>query len=100
MRRSAMTVLAAVALLSGCYRATVVTGAPASATVVDKPWQNSFVYGLVPPPEVNTSQQCPQGVSTVMTEQSFVNGLVRVLTWGIYTPMHARVTCASGPVAR
>ena len=100
MRRSAMTVLAAAALLSGCYRATVVTGAPAGATVVDKPWQNSFVYGLVPPPELNTKEQCPQGFAVVQTERSFLNGLVGSLTYSIYTPMHTKVTCAVGPVPR
>ena len=93
--------LAAVALLCGCYRITVITGAPPATTqVVDKPWQNSFVYGLVPPPELNTKEQCPQGFGIVQTERSFLNGLVGALTYSIYTPMHAKVTCATGPVAK
>ena len=29
------------------------------------------------------------------TQQSFVNGLVGILTWGIYTPMQINVKCAS-----
>ena len=87
-------------LTSGCYHVTVVTGAPTSTTVIDKPWQNSFVYGLVPPPVIETKGTCAQGVATFETERSFVNGLVGFLTSWIYTPLHARVTCASGSLAR
>ncbi|HEX6316538.1 MAG TPA: hypothetical protein VFZ73_16820 [Gemmatimonadaceae bacterium] len=82
-------------LLTGCYHVTVISGTSPSPTVVDKPWQNSFVYGLVPPPEINVSEQCPNGVQKVETETSFVNGLVGALTWSLYTPIHARVTCAA-----
>lgn len=82
-------------LLTGCYHVTVISGTSPSPTVVDKPWQNSFVYGLVPPPELNVKEQCPNGVQKVETETSFVNGLVSALTWSIYTPIHARITCSS-----
>jgi hypothetical protein len=90
----------ATALLSGCYRVTVLTGAPPAPETIDKPWQNSFVYGLVPPPEIDAKAQCAQGLAAVQTERSFLNGLVGVLTWSIYTPMHTKVTCATGPVAK
>jgi len=96
------TVLLGVATLmcSGCYRVTVVTGAPPATQTVDNQWQKSFVYGLVPPPEINTKEQCPQGFAIVETERSFLNGLVGAITYSIFTPMHAKVTCASGPVAK
>jgi hypothetical protein len=97
--RIVLSIVAAV-LCAGCYRITVVTGAPPAAETVDKPWQYSFVYGLVPPPELNTREQCPQGFSVVMTERSFLNGLVGAFTSSIFTPMHTKVTCAAGPVAR
>jgi Bor protein len=99
MRRNLLALAAAAALLSGCYRVTVLTGAPEAPTpAIDKPWQNSFVIGLVPPPEVDTQSKCPQGVAKVQTEHSFLNGLVAALTWSIYTPIHVTVTCATGPV--
>lgn len=82
-------------LLTGCYHVTVISGTSASPTVVDKPWQNSFVYGLVPPPELNVKDACPNGVQKVETETSFVNGLVGALTWSLYTPIHAKVTCSA-----
>lgn len=99
--RYVISLLCAVAL-GGCYRVTVITGAPPAEApqVVDRPWQKSFVYGLVPPPEIDTKEQCPQGFAVVMTERSFLNGLVGALTYSIFTPMHATVTCAVGPVAK
>src|SRR5689334_17904049 len=87
-------------LCAACYRVTVVTGAPPAPQTVDKPWQYSFVYGLVPPPELNTKEQCPQGFAIVETERSFLNSLVGAITYSIFTPMHAKVTCAAGPVAK
>ena len=95
MRLRTLVLAAASVGLSGCYHITVTTGAPAAPTVVDKQWQNSFIYGLVPPPELDVKDQCPNGVSQVETEHSFLNGLVAAITWSIYTPMHAKVTCAS-----
>jgi len=99
MRATALLALTTV-LCAGCYRVTVVTGAPPAPQTIDKPWQNSFVYGLVPPPEIDAKPTCAQGLATVVTERSFLNGLVGALTWSIYTPMHVNVTCAAGPVAK
>jgi Bor protein len=96
MRRSIIVAALTVGLLGACYHVTVTTGAPTASQVIDKPWQFSFVYGLVPPPELNSKDQCPQGVAKVETERSFLNALVGAVTWSIFTPMHARITCASG----
>jgi len=95
MRLRALALPAAALLLAGCYRVTVVTAAPPSATVIDKPWQHSFIYGLVPPDSVVVREQCPNGVARVVTEHSFLNGLVSALTWSLYTPIHVAVTCAA-----
>lgn len=83
------------AFVAGCYHVTVVTGAPPSPTVVDRPWQMSFVAGLAPPPELNVKDQCPGGVAKVETQQSFLNGLVSALSSGIVTPIQTTVTCAA-----
>jgi Bor protein len=80
----------------GCYHARVETGMMPSAQVIDIPWALSFVYGLVPPPEVDGAAECPNGVAIVETELSFVNALVGAITFGIFTPMHIKVTCAAG----
>jgi len=92
--------LFAALLLAGCYHVTVVTSAAPPGTHVNREWQNSFVYGLVPPPELDTKALCAQNIAAVETERSFLNGLVGALTLSIYTPMHTKVTCAVGPVAK
>jgi hypothetical protein len=91
---SLLTAAAAAVVLSGCYRAVVDTGRAPSDVVINKPWANSFIYGLVPPPVTQTAQQCAGGVAQVVTQHSFLNGLVAGLTFGIYTPMTITVTCA------
>lgn len=96
MRYATLLLLTAVFLLSGCYHATVVTGLQPSAEVIEKNFAPSWIYGLVPPPTVETMQQCENGVAKVETELSFVNQLVGALTLGIYTPMTIKVTCAAG----
>ena len=93
---------AALLVASGCYRVTVVaneTPVPAMAPSVDVPWAHSFVYGLVPPAVVTTAAKCPGGVQQVVTERSFLNGLVAVITYSLYTPIHITATCAGAGAA-
>ena len=119
MRRNFLFVAGAV-LLAGCYRITVTYGpqpVPSTATVVEYPWQHSWVFGLVPPPEINVKDRCPNNVSKIETKVSFLNGLASALVGaaateitrsqtndttayfgglaaGIWQPLSARVTCA------
>lgn len=79
----------------GCYHATVVTGKTPGPVVIDKPFALGFIYGLIPPPTVETMDRCPDGVAIVETQHSIVNSLVNILTGGIVTPMHITVTCAA-----
>ena len=96
MKLRKIAVLALVLALAGCYHAVIETGKPAGSQVVENPWAMSFVAGLVPPPQVDVASECPNGVSKVETKHSFLNMLVGGLTSGIITPMHIKVTCASG----
>lgn len=92
--------LAALALLgTGCYHATVTTGLQPGTQVVHQPWSHSWVFGLVPPATIEASKKCTSGVATVETQLSFLNQLVGGLTFGIYTPMDIKVTCAAGRAA-
>ncbi|MFW5973451.1 MAG: Bor family protein [Bacteroidota bacterium] len=81
--------------LSGCYHAQVNTGRTPGTVVIDKPFASGWIYGLVPPSTVNAASECANGVAIVETQLSFVNQLVSFLTFGIYTPMHIKVTCAA-----
>ena len=98
MPRFRTSLAVAAALLSAaCFRVTVVS-TPAAITstgtpTVSQPWTHSFVYGLVPPQPVNVSQQCPGGVQKVVTERSFLNGLVGAITWSLYTPLQIQAWC-------
>jgi len=92
--RRAAAVVAAFAL-TGCWHAIIQTGRPESSDVISIKWANSFVYGLVPPPVLETTARCTNGVAKVETQHSFLNGLVAAITLGIYTPMQLDVTCAA-----
>lgn len=93
--------IAAVAVLlvgvtgAGCYHATIDTGLAPSTETITQPWAMSFVAGLVPPPLVETAAKCPNGVSKVETQHSFLNVLVAAVTASIVTPIDIRVTCAA-----
>jgi len=101
MRRSVTGALTAFMLLAlpGCYHATIETGAPPSPQTIDEGWASSWVLGLVPPKAVETASRCPNGAARVETQLSFLNQLVGFLTFGIYTPMSIKVTCAAAGTA-
>jgi hypothetical protein len=92
-----LVALVSVVLLGACYRVTVETGAPPANKKIDLPWQKSWIFGLVPPDTIRSKATCPGGVSTVMVEHSFVNGIANFVTFGIFTPIHPVVSCAMSP---
>lgn len=94
MSRTALLLVGAL-LGQGCFHATIETGRTPGPETIDKAWASGFIFGLVPPATVETAQKCPNGVAKVETQQSFLNGLVNILTFGIYTPMAIKVTCAA-----
>ncbi len=96
-RKSALAVgVAALFASSACYHAVVETGRPAGSTVVQKPWVATWIFGLVPAKPIDVSAECPGGIAKVETQQTFVNGLVGLVTFGIFTPQSATITCAAG----
>lgn len=82
--------------VTSCYHAKITTGEAPSAKKIDEPWAHGFIFGLVPPKEINSANECPNGVAMVETKISFLNGLVSLVTFNLYTPMHITVTCATG----
>lgn len=83
-------------MLSGCFHQVVTTGRPAGATKVDKPWTSTWIFGLVEAQPIDVRQECASGVAIVESKASFMNGLVSMLTLGIWTPVHVTVTCSGG----
>jgi len=97
MSRSLRLVVSALLVaLPACYHATIETGLAASNEIIAESFASSWIYGLVPPKPVSAMAKCRSGVSKVETQLSFVNQLVGALTFGIYTPMSIKVTCATG----
>jgi hypothetical protein len=95
-----LTLAAVVLTASACYRQVVQTGRTPGPTVIDKPWTNAFLWGLVAPAPIDVSTQCRTGIATVVTQQSFVNGVASLLTLGLYSPRHVTITCAAGSSMR
>ncbi len=97
MSQSRIGLLMMVGVLSaGCFHATIETDLAPSNRRIENKWASGWILGLVPPPTVETAEQCPNGVARVDTERSFLNQIVSILTIGIYTPMSIVVTCAAG----
>tara|TARA_B110000003_G_scaffold276433_1_gene322855 strand:+ start:980 stop:1276 length:297 start_codon:yes stop_codon:yes gene_type:complete len=86
-------VFAAAMLLSSCYSYTSVVGKGAQGNSQTTEWNHYVVYGLAPV-GVSDSKQMADGAEnySVHTRQSFVNGLVSAITFGIYTPTTTTVT--------
>jgi hypothetical protein len=95
-RTSRLSLLVGTCLLAGCFHQIVQTGRTPGNTFVERPWTATWLWGLVQADEISVVAQCPNGVATVETQQSFLNGLVAGLTLGIYTPQEVRITCATG----
>jgi hypothetical protein len=86
-------VFAASMLLTSCYSYTSVVGNGAQGNNETTSWNHYVIYGLAPV-GISNSKQMADGAEncTVHTRQSFVNGLVSAITFGIYTPTTATVT--------
>ncbi len=96
MRGRKLSIFALVAIMSGCYHVTVVTGLPESTTTIDEAFQMSFVSGLVPPAEIQAEDEgCTEGVAKVHVWRSFVKVLVAGVSGNLVTPISVSVTCAS-----
>ena len=93
-RQSGLALALTAFLVTGCYHQVVHTGAtPANAVV--KKTAGIFFFGLTHA-EIDATADCPSGVAIIETQQTFLNGLVGVLTLGIYTPRTVTITCAAG----
>ena len=80
-------------MLTSCYTYTSVVGAGAKGNESVTKWNHYVIYGLAPV-GVSDSKAMANGASdyTVTTSQSFVNGLISGLTFGLYSPTTTTVT--------
>lgn len=93
---TAAIALAAAGCLEHTYNAG--NGAPVGPKVYEE-WHSHWLGGLIGERTLDIHQHCPSGNATVHNEQSFLNGLVAVLTSGIYTPTTVTIRCDDGRAA-
>jgi len=91
--KMAAILCAASMLLTSCYSYTSVVGNGAQGNSEITEWNHYLIYGLAPV-GVSDSKEMANGADnyTIHTRQSFVNGLLSALTFGIYTPSMTTVT--------
>lgn len=91
MRKSLLKTLGAATLLmvlmTSCFSYTSVVGNGPQGNQEITQWNHYVIYGLAPV-GVSDSKQMAGGAEdySVTTRQTFVNGLVSAITFGIYTP--------------
>lgn len=89
-----MTVLfASSILLTSCYSYTSVVGEGAQGNKQTTQWNHYVIYGLAPVGVSDSKAMAGEAEDyTIHTRQSFVNGLVSALTFGLYSPTTTTVT--------
>ena len=92
--------LTLIIVATGCYEHTytVGRGAPAGPVVYDH-WENQWLSGLIGEKNLDIGVLCASGNATIHDEQSFLNGLVSALTFGIYSPTTVTIRCEGGQSA-
>ena len=80
-------------LLTSCYSYTSVVGDGAQQKNEVTEWNHYLFWGLAPV-DVSNSKEMADGADNyeVHTRQSFVNGLLSAITFGIYSPTTTTVT--------
>jgi hypothetical protein len=96
MKKNSVIIIAILFLamsLSSCYTYTFNVGKGAQTNVEVTKWNHYVIYGLAPVSVSNFSEMAGGAKDyTVTIQHSFLNGLIRSLTYGIYTPTTTTVT--------
>lgn len=92
-----MATMGLVLVVVGCYEHTYTVGGGApTAPVAYGEWAHHWLGGLIGERTHALSEVCPSGNATIHDEQTFLNGLVSVLTSRIYTPTKVTIRCDTG----
>ncbi|HGF4268626.1 TPA: Bor family protein [Escherichia coli] len=96
MKKTLLTFTLAL-LISGCAQQTfTVENQPTTVTPKETITHHFFVSGIGQKKTVDAAKICggAEKVFKTETQQTFVNGLLGFITFGIYTPLEARVYCS------
>ena len=91
--KMAVIIIGSSMMMTSCYTYTTVAGNGAQGNSKVTKWNHYVIAGLAPV-SVSDSKQMADGSKdyTVVTQRSFVNGLIGAITWGLYTPTTTTVT--------
>ncbi|WP_133406773.1 Bor family protein [Parashewanella tropica] len=97
MKFKLASVLVCTALLSGCAAQTFNINGKNGEIPTQQASQHFFISGLGQEQIIDAAEVCG-GVNKVIkveAQHTFVNGLLGLVTFGIYTPRDAKVYCKS-----
>ncbi|AFI89642.1 lipoprotein bor [Pectobacterium parmentieri] len=83
-------------MMSGCAQQSFTVKNEATAAPNQTTTHHFFVSGIGQQKAIDAAAVCGGSDKVVRTEvqQTFVNGLLNVATFGIYTPREARIYCS------
>ncbi|MGR6036074.1 MAG: Bor family protein [Candidatus Nitrosoglobus sp.] len=93
--RKLFLALSVASLISGCATQTFYVHGGGSSVPNKDTMQVFFYNGIGQEQEINAAQVCGSAdkIAKVQVQQTFVNGLLTVITFGFFTPRDARVFC-------
>jgi|LGOV01.1.fsa_nt_gb hypothetical protein len=86
-------IIASSIMLSSCYSCTSAVEEGAQANKTKTKWNHYLLFGLAPV-SVSDSKEMAGGAESydIHTRQTFVNGVISGVTFGLYTPTTTTVT--------
>ena len=92
---TAVQVLAILLFVSGCASQTFTINGSTSAEPTNQSSQHFFIHGLGQEKATDAATLCggAENIIKVEVQQTFVNGFLAAITYGIYTPRDAKVYC-------
>ncbi|OFZ79418.1 MAG: hypothetical protein A2583_02935 [Bdellovibrionales bacterium RIFOXYD1_FULL_53_11] len=87
--------LALMAAATGCSTMYFHNGGDKAQVMTNDKWHHDGVFGLVEfsdPEDMNA--KCEGAFKTIKVERTFINGLVRSLTYSLYDPWEVSYACS------
>jgi hypothetical protein len=87
--------LSVASLISGCATQTFYVHGGATGVADKDTMQTFFLNGIGQEQEINAAQVCggADKIAKVQVQQTFLDGLLTGITFGLYSPRDARVFC-------
>jgi hypothetical protein len=93
--KSTLIVVAITSFLAGCSAQTFNINGDTAEIATNQQSQHFFVSGIGQEKSTNAAQICNGAANIIKVEsqQTFINGLLGAVTFGIYTPRDSKVYC-------